>query len=143
MPEPTTNRKAACTRQEVARRFPAAKMRWVAALALLACLLLPACGLPPAGGAQPEWLTKLIQKLESEPVANPPAAIYRYEYGGRVVYFLPQHCCDIASTLYDEAGNVICHPDGGITGKGDGRCPDFSSQRQNETLIWKDKRTGR
>lgn len=117
-------------------------LKWLVALALLACLLLPGCGYSPSQGSdQPQWLTQLIRKLESEPVANPPAAIYRYEYGGQVVYFLPQRCCDIASQLFDEGGNVICCPDGGITGKGDGRCPEFKDKRQNEVLVWQDKRT--
>ena len=89
----------------------------------------------------PEWLTGLIHRLESEPVANPPASITRYEYKGQTVYFLPQRCCDIFSDLYDVDGNIIGHPDGGITGRGDGRVPDFFEERTNGQLIWEDRRT--
>ena len=35
---------------------------------------------------------------------------------------------------------VICHPDGGITGRGDGRCPDFFVERRNERVVWRDQR---
>ena len=87
------------------------------------------------------WLAKLIHKLENEPVANPPASIIQYEYKGQTVYFLPQRCCDIFSNLYDAEGNIIGHPDGGITGQGDGRTPDFFDERTNEQLIWEDERT--
>lgn len=86
------------------------------------------------------WLNKLIQELEAEKPANPPAKIYRYTYNDQEVYYLTGRCCDIPSKLYDAQGKVLCEPDGGITGRGDGRCPDFFEKRQNETLIWDDKR---
>ena len=89
----------------------------------------------------PKWLTDLIQRLEKEPVTNPPASITEYEYKGQAVYFLPQRCCDIFSNLYDADGNIIGHPDGGITGEGDGRVPDFFDKRRDERPIWKDLRT--
>jgi hypothetical protein len=91
----------------------------------------------------PEWLSELIHRLESEPVANPPASIYQYEYKGAVVYYLPPRCCDIPSDLHDKEGRIICHPDGGMMGVGDGRCTDFFDERENEKLIWKDDRAYR
>ena len=105
-------------------------------------LFLFSCGVFIGGDPKPspEWLTRLIQQQESQPVANPPASITRYEYNGQVVYFLPQKCCDIPSMVYDSKGIVICHPDGGISGKGDMKCPDFFEKRTNEKLIWKDAR---
>ncbi|AKD05558.1 hypothetical protein PKOR_06270 [Pontibacter korlensis] len=88
----------------------------------------------------PTWLTKLIGELKLETPANPPAKIYRYTYGGQEVYYLTGRCCDVPSQLFDAKGNLLCEPDGGITGKGDGRCPDFFEQRKNETIVWEDKR---
>jgi hypothetical protein len=82
----------------------------------------------------------LTHDLESQPVANPPAYIARYEYQGQVVYYLPPRCCDIPSTLYDAAGVILCHPDGGLSGIGDGRCPDFIAQRTKEQIVWRDGR---
>ena len=87
------------------------------------------------------WLRELIQRLESEPVANPPAFIARYEYKGQPVYYLPPRCCDIFSDLYDADGVIIGHPDGGITGQGDGRVPDFLEVRENENVVWRDLRS--
>ncbi len=86
------------------------------------------------------WLNQLIQELQEAETANPPAKIYRYTYNEQEVYYLTGRCCDIPSKLYDMYGNVLCEPDGGITGKGDGRCPGFFEQRKDETLIWEDKR---
>jgi len=88
----------------------------------------------------PPWLTSLIHELESQRVANPPAFIARYDYRGAVVYYLPPRCCDIWSNLYDVDGAIICHPDGGLSGSGDGRCADFLAQRTNERVVWRDPR---
>ncbi len=88
----------------------------------------------------PDWLTALIQELENQPAANPPAYITRYDYRGQTVYYLPARCCDIPSNVYDAAGTIICHADGGISGGGDGRCTDFVATRKNEKTIWRDPR---
>jgi hypothetical protein len=89
----------------------------------------------------PQWVNQLINKYTSEPVGNPPQSIWRYEYKGQVVYFVPQQCCDMFSTLYDANGNKLCAPDGGFTGRGDGQCPDFFTDRTDGKLVWKDTRT--
>jgi hypothetical protein len=89
-----------------------------------------------------DWINKLIATFTSEPVGNPPQSIWQYEYKGQTVYYVPPQCCDQFSTLYDAAGNVICAPDGGYTGHGDGQCTDFFTERKNEKLIWQDSRTG-
>ena len=68
----------------------------------------------------PDWLVDLITSDE------PPACIQRYTYHDEVVFYTPiPGCCDRMSTLYDRCGTILCAPDGGYTGKGDGRCPDF------------------
>lgn len=106
---------------------------------------LAACGSarPASSPPVPAAIATLIRQLESEPRANPPAYITSYEYKGKVVYYVPPRCCDIFGDLYDAAGQLLCHPDGGLAGHGDGRCPDFLSQRRNETIIWKDRRSAR
>jgi hypothetical protein len=98
------------------------------------------CGAKPTPSGNPEWVDRLIRQFESEAVGNPPQSIWRYEYNGQVVYYVPAQCCDMTSTLYDANGNVVCAPDGGLTGGGDGKCKDFSSRRTQEQLIWKDSR---
>jgi hypothetical protein len=108
-----------------------------AAVALAGCGAAPGAG---SGSPVPAAITALIHELESQPIANPPAYLASYEYAGRVVYYVPPRCCDIFGDLYDAAGKVICHPDGGLTGKGDGRCPDFLNQRKNEVILWRDLR---
>src|SRR5512143_1395573 len=102
-------------------------------------LFLAACAQTSQSG-NPELVDQLIKQFEQDPVGNPPLSIWQYEYNGQVVYLVLAHCCDIPSVVYDASGAVLCSPDGGITGKGDGRCDDFFDQRTNEQLIWKDSR---
>jgi hypothetical protein len=42
------------------------------------------------------------------------------------------------SDLLNTNCEVICHPDGGYTGKGSGDCPDISNAAK--TLVWQDER---
>ena len=108
---------------------------------LLATLLVgtTACAAdkPPSNA----WVDGLITKFEAAPVTNPPRQVFRYEYRNQSVYYVPPVCCDQPSALYDEQGAPICAPDGGISGRGDGRCIDFHSERRDEVLIWADPRT--
>ncbi len=87
------------------------------------------------------WLNLLIEKMQSEPVGNPPQSIWKYEYKNTTVFYVPPQCCDQYSVLYNINGNVLGAPDGGITGTGDGTLPDFFNLRTKEELVWKDSRT--
>jgi hypothetical protein len=74
----------------------------------------------PTQSAYPQWVDELIGTFEDAPVGNPPQSIWRYEYAGQVVCFVPAHCCDMFGTLYDAEGNILCAPDGGLNGRGGG-----------------------
>ncbi len=94
----------------------------------------------PSNDAVPSCIRSLIAQFEKEEVQNPPRKIYSYLYKGRKVYYVPPICCDFFSDLYDSDCKIIAHPDGGITGKGDGRIKDFATESSNEKLVWADKR---
>jgi hypothetical protein len=114
-------------------------------MAALACLGV--CGFVcedntvDLGQVHPGWVDSLITKYSAEPVGNPPQSIWQYRYNGAIVYFVPAQCCDQYSNLYDLSGTVIAHPDGGITGTGDGRCADFVKTATDPVLIWRDPRS--
>ena len=90
--------------------------------------------------ARPKWVDDLIRKYQAGQQGNPPLAVWRYSYKGRKVYYLPPQCCDQYSALYNEAGKLLCAPDGGKTGHGDGKCPKFFKLRKAGELIWQDSR---
>ena len=90
--------------------------------------------------ARPQWLKARIAAVLAERKRNPITRVLRYNYGGQTVYFESAACCDQYSDVLDTRGKLICHPDGGITGKGDGKCPDFDKNKTNEKLVWQDPR---
>ena len=94
----------------------------------------------PASNSLPACISKMIETFRSEEVKNPPRKIFRYTYQGKTVYYVPALCCDFYSDLYDAQCNLLGHPDGGYTGKGDGKFPDFEKKRTDEKLIWADER---
>ncbi|HSI91017.1 MAG TPA: hypothetical protein VK927_07865 [Adhaeribacter sp.] len=123
-------------------------------LFLLFCLTFSGACQQPAASAQngsnsnektdrpaiPTWLQQKITAFENDEPANPPVKIYRYHYRQQPVYFISGRCCDIPGSLFNVEGQQLCQPDGGITGRGDGKCPDFFETRTNEKLIWEDLR---
>ena len=92
------------------------------------------------GDSIPDCLREMIKTFASEVKQNPPRKIYSYTYQGKTVYYVTPPCCDFFSDLYDSGCKLMGHPDGGITGKGDRKFPDFVISRTNEKLIWEDKR---
>ncbi len=91
----------------------------------------------------PACINKMIADFTKAEVENPPRKIYSYNYQGKTVYYVTPPCCDFYSDLYDDNCNLIGHPDGGITGKGDGKMTDFHSTKSAEKLLWEDKRNGK
>ena len=114
-------------------------MRSLMVMILMVSGLAAGCA-PATPSGNPAWVDTLIEEFQNAPVGNPPQSVWRYEYADQIVYFVPAQCCDMFSTLYDAEGTVLCAPNGGLDGRGDGRCADFHSQRTAEALIWEDPR---
>lgn len=91
----------------------------------------------PADQAPVCILTKIEQFKRDQPQQ---LSVWQYEYDGMTVYYIPGAGCMRLGELLDINCKLICHPDGGFTGMGDGKCNDFFKKRKNEKLIWKDER---
>ena len=87
----------------------------------------------------PVCVKVLIEKMKSEAVTNPPGKIYSYIYLGKKVFYVPAVCCDNFSDLYNDSCRLMGHPDGSITGRGDGKIKDFGTATE-EKLLWADSR---
>jgi len=115
-------------------------------LLLIACIaVISSCSSKKAaetvaGDDIPACIKKLITQFQEEDKQNPPRSIYRYTYKGNFVYYVSPICCDHFSDLYNSKCELIGHPDGGFTGRGDGKVPDFGTAKSEEKLIWKDER---
>jgi len=90
----------------------------------------------------PDCVRRMARTLGNEGVRNPPAVISEWTLAtGEKYYYVPPYCCDMFGLLYDSECNLICAPDGGIAGDGDGQCPEeILSNIENTEIIWQDKR---
>ena len=88
----------------------------------------------------PACVLERIEEIKKENKWNPPAEINEYEFQGKTVYLVSSDCCDQYNSLIDSDCQVICAPSGGITGKGDGKCTDFTNVAKFTRQIWKDER---
>jgi hypothetical protein len=89
----------------------------------------------------PDCLTAMIRDIKSEDVWNPPAKVRQYHYGRQTVYYIPPRCCDMPGILMNRNCDILYSPDGGFTGKGDGKYADFFEKRTDSILIREDTRT--
>ena len=89
-----------------------------------------------SGDKLPAFLTEKIEGYKKDGNSKKWPVIIRYSYNDKTVYYFRMPCCDQLNVLYDETGKEICKPDGGITGKGDGKCPDFNANKKDPKQIW-------
>jgi len=66
----------------------------------------------------PDWVQNLIKRGEHISID-----LYKYA-GGDVYYKITQHMSDGQVIMYENDGDYICAPSGGLTGGGDGKCPE-------------------
>jgi hypothetical protein len=96
----------------------------------------------PKAPCTPKFIRKEIRTYKKAGDVKKTPVITRYFYNDRYVYYYKMPCCDQQNKLYDKKGNVICIPDGGITGKGDGKCPDFQAEKKNPKQLWPEVKDG-
>jgi hypothetical protein len=84
----------------------------------------------------PACLSAKIKAMASDANAGSPLSVTRFTYKQQTVYYMVSPCCDKFNIVYDSACNILGHPDGGLTGRGDGKMPDFRREASNEKMIW-------
>ena len=82
-------------------------------------------------------IPKPIRKLILEQKGNCLTSVQKYHYQAKDVYlFESSSCADYPAVVYDENGDVICMPSGGLSGAGDGKCPCFYEEATNKEVVW-------
>jgi hypothetical protein len=94
----------------------------IRALLLLGVAALMGCAKP----REQEAAETVVAEMFESSLAARVDAVIRHFIAGRVYYYAGSGCCDQLNAVYDAEGEYVCAPDGGFTGRGDGRCPaDF------------------
>ena len=112
-------------------------------LALCAAFWVGGAAQAQASGPAPtdeSAVRSIAKRLLAQPPQREARTIKRYLIDGKVHYYVSAPCCDQYNDLFDAKGRKLCSPDGGITGRGDGRCPAIRIDRREGEIVWKDPR---
>ena len=85
----------------------------------------------------PACLEAKIKAMAADPEQGSPVSVTQYTYRQQTVYYVVSPCCDKFNIVYDSVCNVLGHPDGGFTGRGDGKMPGFKNDATHEKVLWK------
>lgn len=88
------------------------------------------------GPVLPTCIKSKIDSFKLKEVHERPQRVLEYIYKGKKVYLVVMPCCDFFNEVYDDKCNYLGAPDGGFTGKGDGKIPDFYEAAKSEKLVW-------
>ena len=92
-----------------------------------------------SSSGMPKCMVSKIESMKSNPQVNPPKSVTQYFYKGATVFYITAGCCDQYNHVYSKECVYLGAPDGGITGKGDGKLPDFYANATDKKVIWENK----
>ena len=84
----------------------------------------------------PSCLQAKIDSMILDPNEGSPQSITRYRYHYQTVYYMKAPCCDKYNIVLDSVCNILGYPDGGFTGKGDGKMPGFFKEATDGKVVW-------
>lgn len=84
----------------------------------------------------PTCIKNKIDSFKLKEAHEMPQRVVEYTYKGKKVYYVVMPCCDFFNEVYDDACNYLGAPDGGFTGKGDGKIPDFLETATIGKVVW-------
>ncbi|MEP6615000.1 MAG: hypothetical protein ABJA57_00405 [Ginsengibacter sp.] len=109
------------------------------AMILLLVSFLFSCAAHRTGAGMrmlPSCLDAKIKTMAMDPSQGLPQSVTRYSYKQEAVYYMVSACCDKYNIVYDSACNIIGYPDGGLTGRGDGKMTDFRVEATEGKVVW-------
>ncbi len=84
----------------------------------------------------PTCIKRKVDSFKTALKHEQPQRVVEYQYKGKKVYYVVMPCCDFFNEVYDAKCNLLGSPDGGFSGRGDGKLPDFFKEATNEKIIW-------
>lgn len=87
----------------------------------------------------PGCLQEIIKTMSEDQYEGMPLSITQFNYQGQKVYYMVAPCCDKFNIVYDSACTILGYPDGGLTGRGDGKMLNFEKEATGAKVIWEVK----
>lgn len=87
----------------------------------------------------PGCLREIIKTLSEDLSEGVPLSVTQFNYQHKNVYYMVAPCCDKYNIVYDSGCNILGYPDGGFTGKGDGKMLNFEKEATDPKVIWEAK----
>ncbi len=87
----------------------------------------------------PACLREIIKTMSEDISEGKPLSVTQFKYKGQKVYYLVSPCCDKYNIVYDSTCTIVGYPDGGFTGRGDGKMQDFEKEATDPKVIWEAK----
>lgn len=81
------------------------------------------------------WIDDYVAKAQKNELEQNPTEIKEYTFNGETVYLSIMPCCDRLNIIHSVTGEELCKT-GGITGKGDNKCPEFYKEAKLIKTIW-------
>jgi hypothetical protein len=91
----------------------------------------------PTESLLPTCIKNKIDSFKLKEAHERPQRVVEYMYKGKKVYYVVMPCCDFFNEVYDENCKYLGAPDGGFTGRGDGKLPDFTETAKPGKEVWK------
>ena len=110
---------------------------WIFTFMLLASLVMGACRKVKIDPVVPDCVQSKIDAIANQANYSPLAEVWKWVADDKTYYYFTSDCCDQFNLLYDEECKLVCAPDGGFTGQGDGACPHWATT-PIKTLVWRD-----
>ena len=108
-------------------------------------LILVSCNAPKsltATSVVPDCLQEKIKKMSADISEGTPVSITQFTYHGQKVYYMVAPCCDKFNIVFDSTCTILGYPDGGFTGRGDGKMINFAKDAIEPKVIWEAEKNG-
>jgi hypothetical protein len=86
----------------------------------------------------PKCIEEKIKAEKRVEFGMPHAKVREWKANGKTYYYFFASGEGGFNELHDDNCNILCAPNGGITGKGYGDCPDFAGPKE-KTLVWEEQ----
>lgn len=101
-------------------------------------ILLSSCAAQPkseTASSDPVASSSFGRSFPTLDLSRVSGNVVRHFIGGQIYYYVRSPCCDFHNFLFASDGSYLCAPDGGFTGRGDGKCPKGLWAKRSDGVV--------